>query len=306
MKPLRWALLFLILPSTLWAQGVSPFGVGPAAEPALVSWPWLLQFVASVFSDLLRLVRLASQDPALLMSLCGASFLYGALHAAGPGHGKVVVASALVASGAQLWRSLWLSGLMALTQGLVAIFTVGLLFFFIAASAAEATRFSQLLELASGLGVVVVGLLLFWRSLRPLMSVQVMGSHQTCSHGCAHHIVVDDTTDRLSLWAVFVAGLRPCSGALLLLTLAAGQKAFWVGMVSVLAMSMGTWLSVALLSLFAVWAKDKALAWAGRTPAQHVGWRVVFQVLAALLVIFFGALLVLLSLQWLPVARSFV
>ena len=304
-------LALVLTPLAAAAQGGSPFGIGPAPEPSLVMWPWLLQYVAALFCSLLRLVRLAGHDPSLLWSLVGASFLYGAVHAAGPGHGKVVVASALVASGAQLWRSLWLSGFMALTQGFVAIFAVGVLFFFVAASAAEATRFGQVLEVASGVGLVLLGKQLLCRSLRSCAVIASSGgTSEGCAHGCAHgcsHLPpMGEASGALSLWTVFVAGLRPCSGALLLLTLAAGQKVFWVGVVSVLAMSLGTWLSVAALSLLAVWFKDKALVWVGRTPLQRAGWGLAFQVVAALLVVVFGVLLVMLSLQWLPEVRALV
>src|SRR6218665_4107736 len=53
--------------------------------------------------------------------LGGLSFLYGIFHAAGPGHGKVVISSYVLANEAQIRRGVGLSFLSAMLQSLVAI-----------------------------------------------------------------------------------------------------------------------------------------------------------------------------------------
>src|SRR6218665_1712776 len=53
--------------------------------------------------------------------LGGLSFLYGVFHAAGPGHGKVVISSYVLANETQLRRGIVLSVLSAMVQSLVAI-----------------------------------------------------------------------------------------------------------------------------------------------------------------------------------------
>ena len=66
------------------------------------------------------------QNPAALGLLAGLSFAYGVFHAAGPGHGKAVISSYLVATGEGFRRGVALSALAALAQALAAIALVGL------------------------------------------------------------------------------------------------------------------------------------------------------------------------------------
>ena len=56
-----------------------------------------------------------------LWLLGGLSFLYGVFHAAGPGHGKVVISSYVLANETQLRRGVTLSVLSALLQSVVAV-----------------------------------------------------------------------------------------------------------------------------------------------------------------------------------------
>ena len=58
-------------------------------------------------------------------------------------------------------------------------------------------------------------------------------------------------------------GLRPCSGALLVLTFSLLNGLYLGGILSVLAMSFGTALTVSALATLAVTAKDLAVRYAG-------------------------------------------
>ena len=62
------------------------------------------------------------------------------------------------------------------------------------------------------------------------------------------------------LSAVVAVGLRPCSGAILVLVFALAQGLFWAGVVSTFVMGLGTAITVAVIATIAVSAK----AWAGR------------------------------------------
>src|SRR5690242_17197659 len=77
----------------------SPFGVGraPAAPPdGFVGW--LLAKQGEFYRALSGLIRAAKADGSAVWALLGLSFLYGIFHAAGPGHGKAVISSYLVAN----------------------------------------------------------------------------------------------------------------------------------------------------------------------------------------------------------------
>ena len=63
--------------------------------------------------------------------------------------------------------------------------------------------------------------------------------------------------------AVAAVGIRPCSGALIVLSFAFLNGLWAGGILSVLAMSVGTAITVALLATLAVTAKDWAVLLAG-------------------------------------------
>ncbi len=96
--------------------------------------------------------------------------------------------------------------------------------------------------------------------------------------------------------AVAAVGLRPCSGALIVLTFAFLNGLGLGGVVSVLAMSIGTALTVAALATLAVTAKNVAvrLAGDGRTGnAVHA----TIEIGGAALVLLLGLVLLSASLQ---------
>lgn len=91
--------------------------------------------------------------------------------------------------------------------------------------------------------------------------------------------------------AIVAVGLRPCSGAILVLVFALAQGLFWVGVGASLVMALGTFITVAAIATLAVGAR----AWAKRLAAHRSGYGTVamrtIEVGAAVVIIAFGALL---------------
>ena len=70
-------------------------------------------------------IRAAKTDGSAAYTLMGISFLYGIFHAAGPGHGKAVISSYLVANDETWRRGIALSFASAILQAITAIVIVG-------------------------------------------------------------------------------------------------------------------------------------------------------------------------------------
>ena len=91
--------------------------------------------------------------------------------------------------------------------------------------------------------------------------------------------------------AIFAVGLRPCSGAILVLVFALAQGLFWAGVVATLVMGVGTAITVAVIATLAVGAK----AWAGRLVRSRAGFGLLamrgIEVGAAVVILAFGVLL---------------
>jgi ABC-type nickel/cobalt efflux system permease component RcnA len=91
--------------------------------------------------------------------------------------------------------------------------------------------------------------------------------------------------------AVLAVGIRPCSGALIVLVFAMAQGIYAAGIASTLVMAAGTAVTVALLASLAVFARDTAIRLTrGGSPRVAVVFRGV-EIAAALAVLLFGVLL---------------
>ncbi len=122
-------LAWLVTRDPAWAQAHNPFSVGMSEGGGSATGisGWLLAEQAKFEQLLSGAVRASKADGSALWLLSGLSFLYGVFHAAGPGHGKAVVASYMFANERALKRGVIVSFLAAVLQGLVAIVLVGTL-----------------------------------------------------------------------------------------------------------------------------------------------------------------------------------
>jgi len=77
---------------------------------------------------------------------------------------------------------------------------------------------------------------------------------------CGHHVVPASIRPGVpgAAAAILSVGIRPCSGALVVLVFALAQGVFWAGVASTFLMALGTAITVALLAALAVGAKDLA------------------------------------------------
>ena len=282
------ASVLLSLPSL--AQGVHhPFAVG-ANEGAVSSARgisgWLLAKESGFYRLLSTAIRAAEESGAAVFGLAGLSLAYGIFHAAGPGHGKMVIASYMLANERALRRGIAIAFGAALLQGVSAVAIVGVSAVLFRASAKHMTTAAYAVELASYGGVVILGaalvyakgaaLLCAWR-LAPAMAAAGAGGPNTsfsadaCSkhhgHGpeCSHFHAPDPKTLgagfswKAALLTMAAAGLRPCSGAILVLVFALAQGVFATGVFAVAAMSLGTAATTSALASTAVLAKNAAV-----------------------------------------------
>lgn len=278
----------------------SPFGVGaPAAPEAGGIVGFILAKQAEFYRLLISAVRASKQDGHAVLLLGGISFAYGVFHAAGPGHGKAVISSYLLANEATLKRGVGLAFASALAQAFTAIAVAGLLAALLGATAATMSRAVSFIELAAYGLIVVLGLRLAWIKGQALMAAwrgtpaHVHGPDCGCGDGHAHMPSPDDLprSNRWRDWwgAVLSVGLRPCSGAILVLVFALAQGIFWVGAASALLMGVGTALTVSAIAALAVFAKHAAVRLAANRSgsAAAVALRGV-ELLAALMLVAFG------------------
>ena len=217
------------------------------------------------------------------------SFVYGVLHALGPGHGKVVITTWLATHPSKLKSSIGLTLAASLLQGLVAIALVVVVLSVLQLPARQLHLSSFWLEKGSYALVGVLGLLLCWRALKKLRALLRKPKftaftphhvhHDGC--GCGHQHMPDperlarDDDWRARLVIILSMGMRPCSGAIMVLLFSKVIGVFAWGMASALAMAAGTSLTITSLALLVHAFRSLAVKLSGnKTPAlwRQVGW----------------------------------
>jgi nickel/cobalt exporter len=86
-------------------------------------------------------------------------------------------------------------------------------------------------------------------------------------------------------------GLRPCSGAIIVLVFALAQGLFWIGVAATFAMGLGTAITVMAIASIAVGARSFAGRLAKSTPGAGMILVRGFETAAAVAIIAFGVLL---------------
>jgi nickel/cobalt exporter len=297
----------------------------------------------------------------------GISFAYGIFHAAGPGHGKAVISSYLLANEETWRRGVVLSFASAVMQSLTAIVLVAVGAFLIGATAKMMGDTVRVIETVSYALIILVGVRLFCvksKSFRTTLhkvraeaeQAKVIDSdsarasiqpsshesdddsgHAHCDHRAhshdhqdhthhtdvllapvghdhhAHHDHSHDDEDSVMPWghahspepeelagpggwrrglsAIVAVGLRPCSGAIIVLVFALAQGLFLAGVASTFVMGLGTAITVGAIASLAVGARSLAK----RLSARRTGYGVLvlrgFEVGAACLVMLVGVAL---------------
>lgn len=239
------------------------------------------------------------------------SFLYGVFHAAGPGHGKAVISAYLLADGSTIPRGIALSAAAAIAQAFTAIALVGIAAIALGATARAMGETVRLLELGAYSFIIAFGLLLTWRKGRALKEALVARraanpghdhphdhghdhyDHGHChSHGPAPADLAGRGWLKRGLGAVAAVGIRPCSGAILVLVFTLSQGIFLVGVASTFAMAAGTAITVAAIAIMAVVAKGLAARFASGSNGYGMLAVRGLELAGAILVIAVGVLLV--------------
>lgn len=264
------------------------------------------------------------------------SFLYGIFHAAGPGHGKVILSTYLLTQPERIGRSLWLAVASAMAQAVTAIVLVYGLFWVFGIAARQSGVAVQWSERLAYALVLAIGIALVWRgwkamraALQPAHVHAVSGhdhhhhDHGHHDHGHHHHHAgevcstcghahapsaeqVEAAGDwRTALGIILSVGLRPCTGAILVLVFARFAGISWIGVTATFAMAVGTAITVSAIAFFSVKARDLALRFvaagtSGVTPYASA----LIALSGGVVIILIGVGLLEASLDTAPARRS--
>ncbi len=285
------------------------------------TYSWIMTKQSEINRRLAAAVRdIRTGDPWFAtLVLAGLSFAYGVLHAAGPGHGKAVISSYVLANEQTVRRGIALSFLAAAFQGLSALVVVGILVVVLSATGMTMKSTEAWLETLSWGLVAVVGAWLLYTQIKaawpkPAAAIghahahghdhghhhhhdghdhhgHAHGHDHGHSHGHAHshahnhhdhdhvhaadgsccsHAHMPDPSQLQGPWSwrqafaiAFAVGIRPCTGAILVLVFAISQGLMWAGVFATFAMAIGTAITVSFLAALAVGSRELAMRLGG-------------------------------------------
>lgn len=331
-------------PPTQAAPAKTPFGIAPpstsAATPRLVKPSenasylehlnfWIVQKQAEYNRGLVQAVRRFKTDHILTAAwgLAFLSFLYGVFHAAGPGHGKAIISSYVLANERTARRGVVIAFMSSAFQAVSAIVIVGVMALLFRATSLQMQAAENMIERVSYALVMLVGAWLLFVQVRTLVTGKSAHAHghshdhghhhghdhaahhghahdhktghghshghphdhahadgENCDH-CGHqHLPGPEQLETGWSWKRAVAlslavGIRPCTGAILVLIFALTQGIFWAGVFATFAMALGTAITVSTLAVLAVLSRD----WAARVAGGGSVWVDRVQVGAGLL-----------------------
>lgn len=244
----RWRLPVLLaslaagLAVAAWATGVDPDAVARWLQDGRLALQHRL-------SDAVAGAR-GGLDLAGAAAALGIGFGYGVLHALGPGHGKAVVSTYVLGAERRMRRAMALAVASALVQGVVAVALILGASELLGMTRRATFDAADWIERGSYVLVAALGL---WIAGRALFGTAP--AHDDCAV-CApvgrlssFSVEGGELRDRRTWWAALgTIGIRPCSGALLVLVLGESMDLRWLAVAVVAAMSLGTALAVAGLA----------------------------------------------------------
>lgn len=249
-----------------------------------------------------RAVRRVKTDNLLaaIFGLCLLSFGYGVVHAVGPGHGKAVISSYVLANERTLRRGVAIAFLAGGFQALSAILLVGIAAIALNTAGTKVRLAAGTLESISYALVALVGAWLLYAQLKKYFAwrrsarAHASGAgapprdkshdhgpahvhdhsrdhgHSHDHDGCCGHAHMPEPTQldqnwswRRALTMALAVGIRPCTGAVIVLIFALAQGLFWAGVGATFAMSLGTSITVSVLAVLAVGARQATIGLVG-------------------------------------------
>lgn len=261
-------------------------------------WPAWQQLSVSLQRQLhqsmtLLLRQVAEETPRAGAALALFSFIYGVLHALGPGHGKVVIVTYLATHPVRWRQSVRLAVAASLLQGMVAIALVSIVLAVLRLSSRYLHLSSFWLEKGSYALVALLGIALCIRAVRQILRHRrkaratlgmrisalqplAVAPIHSADCGCGHQHVPDDRqVEQAVAWQTRLAlvaamGLRPCSGAILVLLFSKVIGAYEWGIAAALAMAAGTALTITLIALLVHSARRLAQRMVGTVWQKRV------------------------------------
>lgn len=236
-------------------------------------------------------------DPlgAALWMFLAFSFLYGIIHAVGPGHGKTVVCSYFLSNPGSFFSGALMGNAITFVHMGSAAVAVGVAYLVFSTGMGGFAEASRALQPASYALLTLMGLFLAIKAV-----IDVVRGRKLVDPSCPAHDADPNEPGQIRrvLAVSFITGLIPCPGAAVILAFSIGQNILWAGIAAIVVMAVGMGITTTLFAWGAVAARTVTLKGAGKNTRLFNWISSALSICGALAIALFGAALFMSSPYW--------
>ncbi len=230
-----------------------------------------------------NLIKENSSKSILLLFLF--SFIYGIVHALGPGHGKAVVTSYFVSNKSQIKSGIFAGALIAFIHSISAIIITGSIYLIIKKTVlANFEDISLIIKKISFSTIMAIGLFLFLKAIYELIKKRT-------SENPTKEILTEDKKSKSIFGVALTIGIVPCPGAAMILLFTINYNLFAVGVIAVLFMSIGMALTISIFAIATILLKN----YSSKIISSQSRFKTIFfnatEIIGSLMILLIGFLL---------------
>ena len=289
----RYGIVLCLLFSSL-SVSAAALETGDGSGIALIDsvWHTLIEFQRQVNAGVaihMRALETGNSFAAFFLGL-GVAFLYGMIHALGPGHGKFVIMSYFMGREVYVLRGLVMAAQMAVVHVIAAVVIVWVADILLKTSLGIGLADVPGIRAGSFLIIAGIGIYMLYQAVRGSGGHTHTHNHNHHHHGHSHdhpHGASHATEGGLVALAV---GMVPCPGAVLVMLYAIANDMIYPGFLLVAAMSAGIGLTIAILGVATILLRQFATRFIENSSGgvAVVRFRTLSNTIGALLVVVIG------------------
>ena len=248
--------------------------------------PLFLGVQRDLNSRLSALMRRLEEDGSIRLwfLVLGVAFLYGIIHALGPGHRKTVIFSYFLSEDAKVSEGLASGFLLAILHAGASVAIISLLYFVL--KTALLTTFEKIniiIQRTSAGMLLLIGLIMLSLKVRSFFRQK---------EGKLNEKNLENSNSRKSLIPLIIAsGIIPCPGAAMILILSLSIGSFKVGAIAVASMSLGMAVTISAVAIATIVGKERILLFLGKRATLRKWLHDGIEAIGALILVLFAGLL---------------
>lgn len=242
----------------------------------------LQQKLSTKLTKLIREIKNTGSGRALCIIIL-ISFLYGFIHALGPGHGKIIAFSYFLSRDENVKKGIIVGNLIAFFHAGSSLIIVLILYFIVKKTYLTSFEsFNRTIKLISYAMIALIGLFLLLKTFIDLRKRKNLSEKD---------ISYDKINPKNIIPLVFAVGMIPCPGAVIILLFSISMDVLKVGVISIFSMAMGMAVTISLVGVLTIVSKQGVVKFIAKRSRVKDVFLITTQILGSLFISFLGIIL---------------